>query len=65
MLLGSGPGHQPSSASPCACSRSPSGVSPRYRGEPGAITIAGLEDGVFVEVNPAAERLGGYTRAEK
>ncbi|HZE10319.1 MAG TPA: PAS domain S-box protein [Burkholderiales bacterium] len=31
---------------------------------PEAITIAGLEDGVFVEVNPAAERLGGYTRAE-
>jgi PAS domain S-box-containing protein len=31
---------------------------------PEAITIARIEDGTFVEVNPAAERLSGYTREE-
>jgi PAS domain S-box-containing protein len=31
---------------------------------PEAITMAGLEDGKFVSVNPAAERLSGYTREE-
>lgn len=31
---------------------------------PEAITIAGLEDGIFVAVNPAAERLSGYSREE-
>lgn len=31
---------------------------------PEAITIARVEDGVFIEVNPASERLSGYTREE-
>src|SRR5215467_2901440 len=31
---------------------------------PEAITIASVDDGVFVSVNPAAERLSGYTREE-
>lgn len=31
---------------------------------PEAITIASVEDGTFIAVNPAAERLSGYTREE-
>jgi PAS domain S-box-containing protein len=31
---------------------------------PEAITLASVEDGVFIEVNPAGERLSGYTREE-
>jgi PAS domain S-box-containing protein len=31
---------------------------------PEAITIAGVEDGTFILVNPAGERLSGYTREE-
>jgi len=31
---------------------------------PEAITIASIEDGTFIAVNPAGERLGGYTREE-
>ena len=31
---------------------------------PEAITIASLDDGTFAEVNPASERLSGYTRGE-
>jgi PAS domain S-box-containing protein len=31
---------------------------------PEAITIASVEDGTFISVNPAAERLSGYTREE-
>jgi PAS domain S-box-containing protein len=31
---------------------------------PEAITIASIEDGVFIAVNPAGERLSGYTREE-
>jgi PAS domain S-box-containing protein len=31
---------------------------------PEAITIASIEDGTFIAVNPAAERLSGYTRKE-
>ena len=31
---------------------------------PEAITLARVEDGVFIEVNPAGERLSGYTREE-
>jgi PAS domain S-box-containing protein len=31
---------------------------------PEAITIAGLEDGTFMLVNPGAQRLSGYTREE-
>ena len=31
---------------------------------PEAITIARVEDGVFIEVNPASQRLSGYTREE-
>jgi PAS domain S-box-containing protein len=31
---------------------------------PEAITIATVDDGNFIAVNPAAERLGGYTREE-
>jgi len=33
-------------------------------GSPEAITIASIEDGTFVLVNPAAQRLGGYTAEE-
>jgi PAS domain S-box-containing protein len=33
-------------------------------GSPEAITIASVEDGTFMLVNPAAERLSGYTREE-
>src|SRR5215467_12070443 len=33
-------------------------------GSPEAITIASIDDGTFVLVNPAAERLSGYTRDE-
>jgi PAS domain S-box-containing protein len=31
---------------------------------PEAITISGVEDGAFIEVNPATERLAGYSREE-
>src|SRR5258706_98781 len=31
---------------------------------PEAITIASIEDGTFIAVNPAGQRLCGYTRAE-
>jgi len=31
---------------------------------PEAITIANIEDGTFIAVNPAGERLGGYAREE-
>ena len=31
---------------------------------PEAITISSVEDGVFLEVNPASQRLSGYTREE-
>jgi PAS domain S-box-containing protein len=31
---------------------------------PEAITLARVEDGVFIEVNPAGERLSGFTREE-
>jgi len=31
---------------------------------PEAITIASIEDGTFISVNPAGERLSGYTREE-
>ena len=33
-------------------------------GSPEAITIASIEEGTFMLVNPAAERLSGYTREE-
>jgi PAS domain S-box-containing protein len=39
-------------------------VTKMIEASPEAITIASIEDGTFIAVNPAGERLGGYTREE-